>query len=76
MFSKTFWFRGTTRRRFLQASGTAVAAGAASQGWLDPLARSVHAAEENTLKICLVGCGGRGTGAAAQALSTAGPTRL
>lgn len=42
----------------------------------DRLARSVHAAEEHTLKIALIGCGGRGTGAASQALSTAGPTQL
>jgi predicted dehydrogenase len=69
-----------TRRRFLQVSGAAaagtVALGAASSGWADPLARSAHAAEDPTLKICLVGCGSRGTGAAAQALSTAGPIRL
>ena len=36
----------------------------------------VHAAENNTIDIALVGCGGRGTGAAVNALSTAGPTRL
>jgi predicted dehydrogenase len=35
-----------------------------------------YAAEQNTIKIALVGCGGRGTGAAANALSTRGPTRL
>jgi predicted dehydrogenase len=62
----------TTRREFLKASGAALA-GAALTG---ALARPGFAAENNTLKIALVGCGGRGTGAAAQALSTAGPTRL
>ncbi len=37
----------------------------------------VHAAENNTIKIALVGCGGRGTGAAVNALSTkSGPTKL
>jgi predicted dehydrogenase len=38
--------------------------------------RPGYAAESNTIKIALVGCGGRGTGAAAQALSTKGPTKL
>ncbi|UCF35876.1 MAG: Gfo/Idh/MocA family oxidoreductase [Acidobacteriota bacterium] len=37
----------------------------------------VHAAEDNTIRVALVGCGGRGTGAAANALATSsGPTRL
>ena len=40
------------------------------------LARSVHAAEDNTIKVALVGCGGRGTGAALNALSTKGPKKL
>ena len=37
----------------------------------------VHAAENNTIQIALVGCGGRGTGAAVNALSvTNGPVKL
>jgi len=37
----------------------------------------VHAAESNTIQLALVGCGGRGTGAAEDAMSTrAGPTKL
>ncbi len=37
----------------------------------------VHAGEDNTIRLALVGCGGRGTGAAADALSTtSGPVRL
>ena len=36
----------------------------------------VHAAETNTLKIALVGAGGRGRGAALNALSAPGPSRL
>ena len=32
--------------------------------------------EDHTIPIALVGCGGRGTGAASQALNTKGPTRL
>ena len=39
--------------------------------------RSVHAGENNTIQVALVGCGGRGTGAAANALSTkSGPIKL
>jgi myo-inositol 2-dehydrogenase / D-chiro-inositol 1-dehydrogenase len=62
----------STRRQFLTTSGKTVA-GAALLG---AIAARSHAAENNTIKIALVGCGGRGTGAAAQALSTAGPTKL
>jgi predicted dehydrogenase len=36
----------------------------------------VHAAADETIKVALIGCGGRGAGAAAQALSTAGPVKL
>ncbi len=52
-----------TRRDFLTAS--AVAAGATLLGSVP----SVHAAGGDTLKVGLVGCGGRGTGAATQALT-------
>jgi predicted dehydrogenase len=61
----------TTRRDFLKQTG--VAAGAALAGAVIP---AVHAAEDNTIKIALVGCGGRGTGAAANALATQGPKKL
>ena len=62
----------TTRREFLKTSSAAVA-GAALAG---AVTRPGYAAENNTIKIALVGCGGRGSGAAAQALSTQGPTKL
>lgn len=62
----------TTRRDFLKTS-TRLAAGTALAG---AVARPGYAAEDNTIKIALVGCGGRGTGAAGQALSTKGPTQL
>ncbi len=65
-------FSPTPRRTFLKTSAT-VAAGAAL-GAVKPF--GVHAAGSDTIKIALIGCGGRGTGAAAQALSTAGPTKL
>src|SRR6267142_2559765 len=57
---------GTTRRTFLETTGLA-AAGSALAGVAIP---SVHAAENNTIQVALVGCGGRGTGAAGNALST------
>ena len=62
----------TSRREFLRTSSTALA-GAALAG---AIARPGYAAENNTIKIALVGCGGRGSGAAAQAMSTQGPTKL
>ncbi len=64
--------RFASRRAFLKRSG-GVLAGAALTGAMVP---KVHAAEDHTIRVALVGCGGRGTGAAAQALSTEGPTRL
>jgi predicted dehydrogenase len=70
--SITSHLQGTTRREFLKTSG-AIAAGVALAG---AVARPGYAAENNIIKIALVGCGGRGTGAASQALSTKGPTKL
>ncbi len=73
MNSNTSTDRGrTTRREFLKTSGTALASAALASA----IARPGYAAENNTIKLALVGCGGRGTGAAAQALSTRGPTKL
>jgi len=40
------------------------------------IAARAYAAENNTIKVALIGCGGRGGGAIAQALSTRGPTKL
>lgn len=61
-----------SRRTFLKQSG-GVLAGAALASAVS--ARS-FAGEDNTIKLVLVGCGGRGTGAALNALSTKGPTQL
>ena len=63
----------TTRRDFLK-TGTALAGAAL----VAPLAvpRAGYTTEANTIKVALVGCGGRGTGAAANALSTKGPVKL
>ena len=60
----------TSRRDFLRtSSAAAVASGLA-------LARSAHAAGRDEIRIALVGCGGRGTGAAVQALNNAAGARV
>jgi len=62
-----------SRREFLKTSSLAAATAAA--GTL-ALARSAHAAGSDILKIGLVGCGGRGTKAAVEALRADENTRL
>jgi predicted dehydrogenase len=62
------------RRDFLKGS-TAAVVGSALAGTLS-IATSAHAAGDDEIKIALIGCGGRGTGAANQALRTAGKVRL
>jgi len=64
----------TSRREFLKHSGPTVAGAAFVSTLVKPGAG--YCAETNTIKIALVGCGGRGTGAALNALSTKGPTKL
>lgn len=65
-----------SRRLFLKNSSKAVAGGAL----LSTLGveRFAHGAlsPSDTVRIALVGCGGRGSGAANQALSTSGPVKL
>ncbi len=63
----------TTRREFLKHTGR-IAAVSALAGMAVP---HVHAAENNTIQVALIGCGGRGTGAAADALAVKnGPIKL
>ena len=57
-----------SRRQFLQTSGR-LAAASALAGVVLP---HVHAAERNTIQLALVGCGGRGSGAVANAMSAGG----
>ena len=61
--------------RKTKSSKPALTTSAAVAGTLS-VARGAHAAGGEELKIALIGCGGRGTGAAAQALHTAGPVKL
>lgn len=64
----------TNRRDLLKAAGT-LAAASALPSLVVP---HVHAGEDNTIQLALVGCGGRGSGAADNALNTTshGPIKL
>jgi len=62
-----------SRRKFIQATGGLAAASAVS-GFTLP---NVHPGESNVIQVALVGCGGRGSGAAVNALATtSGPVIL
>ncbi|MCA9218752.1 MAG: Gfo/Idh/MocA family oxidoreductase [Planctomycetales bacterium] len=64
---------GESRREFLKTTGKVAAASALVASAVP----KVHAAEDNTINVALIGCGGRGTGAAANALSVKnGPIKL
>ena len=63
-----------SRREFLKTS-TVAAASAAALSQLAITSRA-YAQNDETIKVGLVGCGGRGSGAAGQALSTEGPVKL
>jgi len=60
--------RSVNRRRFLQTSAAAASALTFAHG--------VHAGGDGVLRVGLVGCGGRGTGAASQALRADREVRL
>ncbi len=66
---------GVNRRDFLKSTSTVV--GATMLAGLS-VERVAHAASSDQIKIALIGCGGRGSGAANQALSTysQGPLKL
>src|SRR5262245_57261580 len=62
-----------SRRDFLKNTGAALTAGALAGATIP----AVHAAQDSTVQIALVGCGGRGTGAAQNALQVQnGPIKL
>src|SRR3954469_5219061 len=63
---------GSSRREFLKTSAVAVAGAGLASAFAPP----VHAAGSDTLKIALIGCGNRGTGALVQALNTSGSVKL
>lgn len=62
-----------SRRRFLGASASTPAAWAA---WHAAIPASVHASAGETIRLGLIGCGGRGTGAAVQAMTADDGVRL
>lgn len=63
----------TSRREFLKHSTTAVAGSLAAGLSIGP---SVYAAGSDVIRVGLVGCGGRGTGAATQVLTADRGTKL
>ncbi len=66
--------QNTTRRGFLKESSALAAAGTILTSAAIP---KVHAGEDNTIQVALIGCGGRGTGAGANCLSVNnGPIKL
>src|SRR5512136_3477050 len=57
-----------SRRDFIRTTGQFAAASALAGVALP----HVHAAEDNTIRLALIGCGGRGSGAVANAMSAGG----
>lgn len=64
--------RSTTRRDFLKRSAVAATAAVGAQS----IARNAYAAGGDTLRVGMVGCGGRNTGAAVEALKADPGARL
>ncbi|MCL5281531.1 MAG: Gfo/Idh/MocA family oxidoreductase [Planctomycetes bacterium] len=63
----------TSRRDFLKNTGRLAATSVLAAG----LTSRMYAAENNTIKVALIGCGGRGSGAAGDAMSAKnGPVKL
>jgi predicted dehydrogenase len=63
----------TTRREFIKTTSRIAAASALASVTIP----NVHAAGSDELRVALIGCGGRGTGAASNALATkSGPIKL
>ncbi len=66
--------KNSSRRTFITQAGALAAATSLVRAADTP---AVHPGEDNTIRIALVGCGGRGSGAAVDALSVAnGPVQL
>ena len=61
-----------SRRDLLETTAKAAAASVLA-GVIIP---HVHAAGDDVIQLALVGCGGRGAGAAENALRTKGPTKI
>jgi predicted dehydrogenase len=73
LYSESRSSRGYTRRDVLKAGGTAAAVSALAGAAIPP----VHAAEDNTIRLALIGSGSRGSGAVANAMNSPnGPVKL
>jgi predicted dehydrogenase len=66
---------GSSRRQFMKGA-SALVAGGAVLGVNQQIARSAHVSGSDEIKVGLIGCGGRGQQAAAQALATKGKVTL
>ncbi len=66
--------RNASRRQFLKTTSALV--GGAMLGANSQIARAAHPGGSDEIKVALVGCGGRGAGAATQALATKGKVTL
>jgi predicted dehydrogenase len=65
--------RSTSRREFLKSTGRLAAASTLAA----TLSSRLYAGESNTIQLALIGCGGRGSGAAVDAMSVRrGPVKL
>jgi predicted dehydrogenase len=70
---KSLRIPAVSRRDFLKNTGRVAAATTLAASMVPP----VHAGENNTLQVALIGCGGRGSGAAEDAMSVKnGPVKL
>jgi predicted dehydrogenase len=63
-----------SRRQFLKTTSALV--GGAVLGANAQIARAAHPSGSDEIKVALIGCGGRGSGAASQALATKGKVTL
>ncbi len=65
-----------SRREFLKESSTVAAGAALASGLSLSIARSAHAQGGDALRVALIGCGGRGNGAAANNLKACENTKI
>lgn len=65
--------KSSNRRSFLKNTSTVAAGAAFAQS---SIARTAHAAGDDQIRFVVVGCGGRGSGAADQIMNTKGNVRL
>ena len=64
----------SSRRDFVKNTSAAAAAGTLLSGL--SAVQAAHTSYDETIRLGMIGCGGRCTGAAQQAMNTEGPTKL